>query len=354
MSASNRLDSLDTLRGVAILSVIAFHAGGPVEKSNLLTSVLGLGNLGVQLFFLISALTMCHMWGQRQGEDRASLKFYIRRSFRIAPPFWFALVFYTAIRYLQNGSFGEVSATDIVLTLLFLHGFSVHAINLVVPGGWSIAVEMSFYALFPHIVARWQSVRQRLLLGLGCYMAGVAATVALTPHLPGDASGFLYYSLLTQLPIFPLGMALHTALQDPAKVPWRTVAGVGVLWGAIALTGKLMGLPTRPFFWLPVFVIMAGMWVVIRRDLKLAPLVWAGRWSYSLYLFHFAAIDLALRPIAPHLPAGLPGYVLALTLTLGLSLAVAWIASRTLEAWSSDWGRSCIRWLDSRSPRQAR
>lgn len=351
MSASSRLDSLDTLRGVAILSVIAFHVGGPIDKPQWLTALLGLGNLGVQLFFLISAWTMCHMWQQRRCEPQPTLRFYVRRGFRIAPAFWVAMLFYNGVHVWQTGDLGPVSGLDLLLTALFLHGFSFHAINLAVPGGWSIAVEMSFYAVFPWIVDRLRTVRSRLLAGLGCYVVGVAASMALGRWADGDISLFLYYSLLTQAPIFLLGMALHAGLQAPRAVPWPLVAGVAVVWLLLAFGGKALGWPTRPFFWLPVFVLMAVMALVIRRGLHWAPLVQLGRWSYSLYLFHFAVVDFLLRPLAAQLPGGVPGYLLALALCLGLSALIAWASARTLEAWSTDAARRGLRWWDARRAR---
>jgi peptidoglycan/LPS O-acetylase OafA/YrhL len=147
------------------------------------------------------------MWERRKDEFAPTRKFYIRRGFRIAPAFWFAMIFYTCLKVLSPKGLGDVGALDFGLTALFLHSFSVHAINLVVPGGWSIAVEMSFYVIFPFLVMRFRTPLQRLTLALVLYLACVGLGTLLKSYLGGgDVDRFLYYSLLTQLPIFPLGM----------------------------------------------------------------------------------------------------------------------------------------------------
>ena len=48
-------------------------------------------------------------------------------------------------RWAPNG----VAWWHVLLTALFLHGWHPETINTVVPGGWSIAVEMSFYLFVP-------------------------------------------------------------------------------------------------------------------------------------------------------------------------------------------------------------
>ncbi len=64
-TGSDRLASLDACRGVAILMVIAFHVSITYRPVSWLGRLTALGNLGVQLFFLVSAVTMCLMWDLR-------------------------------------------------------------------------------------------------------------------------------------------------------------------------------------------------------------------------------------------------------------------------------------------------
>lgn len=355
MPTSSRLRSLDTLRGIAIMMVIAFHASLPFALPEHSRVVIGLGNFGVQLFFLISAYTMCHMWTQRQGETQRVLKFYIRRGLRIAPAFWFAIVFYMALHALTETTTTavtqQITAWDIVLTALFLHGFSVQAINLVVPGGWSIAIEMSFYAIFPLLVARWHTAHARVLLAGMCYLLGMVLTVLLKPLLPVKSDLFLYYSLLTQLGIFPLGMAIYAGLQNSACVQWRKIVVILLGWMAISIISKAMNLPGRPFFWAGTFLLGAGVYWLIQRGWHNRFLSVCGQRSYSLYLFHFAVVDLVLSPSAAWLPQNILGWILGVVEVTAVSLLIAWVSGHTLEAYSSRWSKQWIGWLD-RQPRQ--
>ena len=155
-SSPRRNQSLDLLRGVAILMVVLAHCAVATTSivPGLAAAAGKYGQFGVQLFFIVSGYTMMLTFGDRV-DIAAAGAFYIRRAFRIVPLFWIALVAYLAIT--KGEGFREwapdgVSTTDVVLTFFFLHWTSVTAFNSVVPGGWSIAVEMQFYLLFPLII----------------------------------------------------------------------------------------------------------------------------------------------------------------------------------------------------------
>src|SRR5258708_5480123 len=47
-----------------------------------------------------------------------------------------------------------VGAKQIISSLIFVNGFWPDTINSVVPGGWSIVDEMTFYAFFPLLIVR--------------------------------------------------------------------------------------------------------------------------------------------------------------------------------------------------------
>src|SRR3984957_1347842 len=99
------------------------------------------------------------------SRKESALTFYSRRFFRIAPMFWLAIPFFVWL----NGTAPTPYAPDgigirhIAMTATFVHGFWPDTITSVVPGGWSVADEVIFYAFFPVIVpallkASWRSL----------------------------------------------------------------------------------------------------------------------------------------------------------------------------------------------------
>jgi peptidoglycan/LPS O-acetylase OafA/YrhL len=155
-----RYGYIDALRGIAITAVMASHLVNFFpDMSWHVFIVTQFGGHGVQLFFLVSALTLTMSWRVRHD---GAVHFWVRRLFRIAPMFWLALVVYGGMNAAGVWPTGGSDLRSLMLTFTFLHGWSISAINLVVPGGWTIGVEMSFYAIFPFVVTRvtslWRAV----------------------------------------------------------------------------------------------------------------------------------------------------------------------------------------------------
>ena len=185
---------------MAFLAVLVMHCTivtGPFFGSSLLAQ----GNYGVQLFFLASAITLCHSMASRMQADKYPVfYFFLRRFFRIAPLFWLAMVFYwTCPQSMPPGWYREWVGTDVqpsyfVLTALFLHGWHPFSFNCIVPGGWSIAVEMTFYVFFPLLFLWLHSLKRSaaaVLLGL---LYSVFALHFLLPQL----RHFLYPGIPTR------------------------------------------------------------------------------------------------------------------------------------------------------------
>jgi peptidoglycan/LPS O-acetylase OafA/YrhL len=153
-----------------------------------------------------------------------TLRFYIKRFFRIAPLGYVAIAIYGLINWgaLRSGYerawvLGAHSPADILLNVLFLHALSPSAINNVVPGGWSIGVEMLFYLLAP-LIFFFTLNRVRLAIASVSVLAVSAAVMWLVgcngaPACNVANNTFLYFWPPVQVPCFIVGMWAWLALR---------------------------------------------------------------------------------------------------------------------------------------------
>jgi exopolysaccharide production protein ExoZ len=304
----NRLAYIDALRGYAILAVMVVHVAQYVPALEWPLDVWAVeGARGVQLFFLASALTLMLSWHARADGVAA---FYIRRVFRIVPMFWLAIPLYLALYGLgPHGSAPQgISWPHIVATAAFLHGFHPETISSIVPGGSTIAVEMTFYAVFPLLAASlrsWQS--SALALCLAICLAGLLypATIEVFHHLAPRADNdllkaFSFSWFPTQLPAFLVGILVFHLLREFRGMLARGALRAGL---AIALavpivmpliTGsmKILFVVYTLDFGLLAFCLAQGAGHVLVN----ACIRYLGTISYSAYFWHFAALW-ALGPL---------------------------------------------------------
>jgi peptidoglycan/LPS O-acetylase OafA/YrhL len=218
---------IDVLRGIAILGVIAVHSSEQnIEGvSKLFSMIFKYGQLGVQLFFVASAITLClSISGRNEG---STYNFYIRRLFRIAPLYYLGIALYlswgTLKVYMTTGQFSvtpQYNILGVLTNVFFVHGFYPPANNNIVPGGWSIATEMTFYLLFPYLY--WIQLRasNRLFLLFSIFAIGACAIVTFIAYFlwhgsPSFIPGFIYFSIFNQLGVFLIGMYAFRLLHSP-------------------------------------------------------------------------------------------------------------------------------------------
>ncbi|QPF84232.1 acyltransferase [Bradyrhizobium genosp. L] len=317
---TTRNQTLDLLRGIAILGVVLSHCA--LRATSVVPGLQSIGydygQLGVQLFFIVSGYTMMLTYGER-SDLAAAGSFYLRRAFRIVPLFWLAIPFYLAITGgagIKQWAPDGISATDVALTVGFLQLFSPTAFNSVVPGGWSIAVEMQFYLLFPLLIRLFRQPNGPLacygLIALTSVVAGVVADHYLVPRLAAAlpplqaylAAGLYYCWLPRQAICFGLGLLLYDVIERGSRPRLGALLLVGACltssWGA--QVGLLFAM---------AYVLLAG-----KASNSLIGLL--GRHSYAVYLLHFAV----LSALAKWLQVDL---VLMTVLVVGVSLALSYV-----------------------------
>lgn len=322
---------LDGLRGVAILMVLAVHTGQLVPGLPLPVADLTFyGVRGVQLFFIVSGLTLTlnHAAKPFRAGD-----FYRRRFFRIAPMFYGGALLYlllTATTAMPLPT-RDATAFDIVVTFLFLHGWSPSAINTVVPGGWSIAAEAMFYLVFPLILLLVPRRRGLAVAVAGSYLLAVATNLLLRRWLgPGAEMAFAFW--LVQLPAFASGCWLATLPPREGPRPLARIA-LGLAVVALIVDSELRGHSNLLVAIVLLTVLTWAAGVVRPKLLEGRVLPFIGRISFSLYILQFAVLG-ALHPLVGPMATALgplPALVVLFLTALLVTGALAWCSWRWIE-----------------------
>ncbi len=339
----SRSHSLDFLRGLAILGVVAIHVSQSFPSNiHAVDYAFMCGWTGVNVFYFVSAITMCLMW-TRRVEANPTRKFYIRRALRIAPLFWLAIPLYLVV----NGTGPNANAPNgigplqVILTATFLHGFWPDSVNSVVPGDWSIAAEMTFYLVFPFVITAFGSRRHLYLaLAIALHLVNVdlfkpwAFELFSAYYGPGNESfvwSTLHISFLNQLPVFLVGCALFFSLRDGFA---KSDAAIYAAFIALSfMANRASG--AHEFNYLMINLALgAGVAGCIRFAIRWQPIEALGRNSYSMYLSHFAVI-LGLRQIWP-LADGLVSLLIVYAVTAALSYLVARATWHLVERHAQD------------------
>lgn len=336
---SERLRAFDCLRGLAILGVIAVHTS-QYFPSNIraIDSVFGFGKFGIQLFFFISALTMCYMWKRREGERRPILNFYVRRFLRIAPLFWLAIPTYLLINGYGASYWAPegIGSAQIFLTATFLHGFWPDSINSIVPGGWSIAVEMTFYALFPFLIIIIRANKKTYLYAAAAvwafnvfffrdFIVSFLSSRYLTTSTT-IVNDFLYLNFINQAPIFLLGCYLFFSMRS--RIQKGDILFL-LFWLLLGATLRYLHVVDE-FGFLVIYTIL-GMFVFacVRMNLRFKPLELLGRNSYAIYLVHFLVLHYLQKMLL--IKTGLIALLLGFAFTALISYLLSMLIYELIE-----------------------
>lgn len=360
MSPQNqRFGFIDSLRALAILGVLAVHTasktlvGEPLDTFwSLVLRVCSLGELGVPLFYAVSAFTIMMLYNKRyKAEDHYVASFYTRRLMRIAPVYWGGILMYTLI-FGVNSSRGWHDGPETwhyILHVTFLNMTTPYTASSVVPGGWSISNEVMFYMIFPAIFLIVRNLKSALIFMAGCLlMSPVFLMVAqqLVGTFFADASPkfqeqFLYRWLPNQMTSFAAGFVAYYAIEkrDEIKAALSRNKGGGVLLLGVAIAvlalASLAGDHMHPAlknqrFSLVMVPFFIAFGVYRWRILDNAALHYIGRVSFSAYLIHFLMITTMDGLVPVHLPAS-TRFVLVGSLTLVSTLVLSGLSYRYYE-----------------------
>lgn len=355
-----KYDYIDAIRGIAITLVVLVHASQYVKPlSSWLLAVMGEGASGVQLFYVASAMTLCMSWVARHGKDVYPVRsFYLRRLFRIAPMFYLAIILFLLLNGTAASYFAPngISWWFVPMTALFLHGFHPETINSVVPGGWSVAVEMTFYLVFPLLMCV-RKFHYLLFILIACIVLqqfnATLSSMVFTYEAPQAylIERFAFFNFFSQLPVFIMGIMAYLYLVKNQAVGLKTL----LLGGAVFLLLLLE-------FWRPSqtfvqhHVVAGGMFAIFSIFLAYRPTVllvnrltvFLGKLSFSMYLVHIAVLKiLGNAQINLLFGSGDLNSLLFFLFVLTLTAGVSWLTYRFVEKPGIALGRRLIDKLEA-------
>ena len=302
--------ALDGIRAVAVTAVVGFHAFG-IPRG---------GFLGVDIFFVLSGFLITTILVHEHSTTGmiALGRFVQRRALRLLPALIAMLALYAAAVGIKIAVIGTVghqavakAAFGVVAGILYFSNI-VAALNVgLLPGSlvhlWSLATEEQFYIFWPISLLVVLRARPRLLPWL--LVATIAAVVAHRVTLTQDGASWTRLSFApdTRADALFVGclfgywraQGAPTIVARIATFRWTpTIAAAGI----IALLG--LSRHTGRFVYeagISALVLCCGLFIfavtvrsggVSGRILRLPPLVYVGRISYSLYLWHVPILTL--------------------------------------------------------------
>ncbi|MDQ8195942.1 acyltransferase [Coraliomargarita sp. SDUM461004] len=302
---------IDALRGYAIIGVLMVHSLAG-ESGILGAQLLGLGAKGVQLFYMMSALTLLLSYQNRKSERSPTTNFFLRRAYRIAPLFWVAIIYYTWHNYgIEHpvGDYQHVTIGSYLSHILLLHGFSPYWMNSLVPGGWSVGVEFMFYLTCPLWFVIIKNKAHALSGFVTSYVIGQIAFTYLmkNPLIPyvDTWGGYMYAWLPSQLQVFMMGFYCYYLISENIRYPVKEIVGcftflfmfeflvMPMIFTSDYSAFNGLGINALVTLFFISFIIL------VRNDptklLAHKAIQYVGRISYSLYLVHFAVLSWLTR-----------------------------------------------------------
>lgn len=295
---------INGLRAVAVIAVVLFHFN---------PTWLPGGFAGVDVFFVISGFLMTSIIFRDLEQQQFNLfKFYVARANRIIPALglvclvliimgWFFLLpneyeklgkhvsasmwFGSNLSYLKEAGYFDTASHEKWL----LHS-------------WSLSVEWQFYMIYPIILMllkrffSFAALKKIVVFG---FIASLAYSIYKTQSAPNAA----YYLLSTrawEMILGGLAFLYPLTLQDRQK-KWLAITGLTLILASYVLIDSLTPWPGYlalfPVFGSYLIIVAQQHHSLLGNNLFLQRI---GKWSYSIYLWHWPWVVFGLLFEIPH------------------------------------------------------
>lgn len=320
--SERRIPELDGLRGVAVIMVLAWHfigsPSGGTEYAKPLHYMTVFGRTGVDLFFVLSGFLITGILADFRSSRHMLPTFYARRALRIYPAYVVLIGLYWAVFLILGPT--RVANADVVpvwqqvlAQVTFTWNWLMAAHNGPVAQGfsitWSVAIEEWFYLLLPAIVILTPPRKLVVtLLAIGSFSVVARAWTyilfpefTLAPYVltPLRLDGLCFGGIVALVYRDAHLMAeLRKRDEDLMRLALRLCLVIPILIALIRGRPLNAHMYTWGHLYLAIAFSILLLAILVRQNvprLRSEGLQLAGRYSYSLYLFHPLFIALAFE-----------------------------------------------------------
>ena len=320
---SRYVPALDGLRSFAVIVVILYHMGLGWAPGGL---------MGVTVFFVISGYLINGLLvAERDRTGTISLTgFWMRRIRRLFPAIFLCVVGTAALCTLFNHVLLDKMRPDIVPSLLFFNNwwqifrdmsyFEAAGSPSPLMHFWSLSIEEQFYVVWPLLLLLMYRIgmKKQTMSKVVLVLAVLSAVeMALLYNPLGDPSRVYYgtdtraLSLLIGVwlafmwPSAAFGEGMQARSVDKRVWAGFNIAGVAAFAGLVAVVVLTTGYSSFSYYGgialvsvlsavLIAVLVVPNTWMA--RFFALPPLVWIGKRSYGMYLWHFPILLLTTDP----------------------------------------------------------
>jgi peptidoglycan/LPS O-acetylase OafA/YrhL len=315
--------ALDGIRGLAILMVLIRHL--VTINSDVQTPFYAVarniqGSLasGVDVFFALSGFLITRILVQTASDKHFFRNFYARRALRIFPLYYGVLLVVFALTPVFHIHWGGdqwrllTYSNHLVPSRSgdpwnFYYGGSVNLVNF-----WSLHIEEQFYMLWPVFVFFLRSPRR--LLRVAASVSLVCLVLRVVLYHRGYSSEFIYTALITRADSLLIGACLALGLRTSLHarlLKWATPGFIGSLLLVIADNFAQHFVPWSAAILSNLIYTLVSICATALIAMCLKPasktafvfrsggLVFFGRYSYGLYIFHSVLPMLYMRWLPP-------------------------------------------------------
>jgi len=309
--------ALDGMRAIAVLFVVFYHA---ILVFPAFDPYLQGGFLGVDIFFVLSGFLITSIL--LQEFDRTATigfkNFYIRRFLRLTPAYWvhLSLLFFFAV-YLYSAKQTEVLYSHDNFFYAFTYLTNVHRalngawITGILGHTWSLAVEEQFYLFWAgFLFLMLRRMKRSSIIATTAVIILTAAFFRAYRWQGPQSIDFLYHSFDSRVDALLIGCLVSQIVswkilpKSFISSRYFDLLALFSLLIAVTFIFNLSDSYRTPFLYLgglTIFALAVGviiMWLAFHGKnkpgnlLEAKPLVWIGKTSYGIYLWHYPLLAL--------------------------------------------------------------